>query len=192
VAIVDGVALVAEANHHWLTLTEIYDASPAAYSSVVLSDFGKAIRAAKSILCDGMFRDGQRIEVKTILPIAIIPEALPISDLTTDRFRKELMSKLPESEGIPPAVLPCQILTHRHLEYFDRVWDLPKESSALVAYLKARAGKEHMRFGPVVMDAVEIKPTNPGNTWGPLTERAESTFREMGPTFFRPEDRPTQ
>jgi hypothetical protein len=192
VAIIDGVALVAEANHHWLTLAEIYDASPATYASVVLSDFEKAIRAAKSILRDGLFREGRRIEVKTILPIAIIPEALPISDLTTDRFRKELMSKLPETEGILTLVLPCQILTHRHLEYFDRVWDLPRESSALVAYLMARAGKEHVRFAPVVMDAVEIKPTNPGNTWGPLTERAESSFRELGPTLFRPEDPPTQ
>jgi hypothetical protein len=190
VAISDGVAVIAEANHHWLTVAEIYEASPATYAEVVLSDFKKALRAAKKILADGMFRDGRRIPVKTILPVAIIPEALPISDLTTARFRKELVSKLPESDGLLPTILPCQILTHRHLEYFDRVWDLPRQKSELLAYLTARASKQHVRFAPVVMDAVEIKPAFPGNTWGPLTDRAEKTFNEMGPTFFQPQAQP--
>jgi hypothetical protein len=185
VVVLNGVACVVEVNHHWLNLTEAFEASPTRFASVVTEDFGKALRAAKSILERGLFRDGRRLTVETILPITVLPESMPVTDLTVARFRKELLQEVPESDGVLPRILPCQILSQDHLEYFDRVWDLPKDAFALIAYLTHRSGLQHVRFGPLALDRGEIKANHRGNTWGQLSAEAEQGFREIGPTFFR-------
>jgi len=187
IVMVGSTALVLELNHHWLSLAEAYEATPARLAAVVSEDLGKALHTSRVLAQDGIHKDGKLLIVDRIIPIAVLPEGLPIGDLTYATFKNQLQQILPELDGVLPKIGPCQVLSQDHLEYFDRVWKLPEQGSQLVAYLIRRASTGYLRFGPLPLDVPQIPATHSGHTWGPLTDKARSAFGESAKAFFSAE-----
>ena len=185
VVVLDGIAFVIEANHHWLNVNEAFEASPKQFAAIVVSDLKKAIRAARTIATNGLSRSGSRLSIEHIVPIAILPEPLPITDLTAVRFYKELKSLVPDVDGDGGKIHPCQILTQDHLEFFDRAWRLPENASELSVFVRKRASIQELRFGPLALDLRLIKEVHEGNTWGELSKKAREAFEHIGPSFFK-------
>ena len=185
VVIVGRTALVFECNHHYLSRNEAFDASPKILSAVVEPDLKKAIRAARSIAKRGVLVDGRTLEIEVICPIAVLPDALPIGDITSIRFHQELTKAIDGLDGEPPRIRSAQIISQSHFQYFDQVWRLPEQVSELVAYLEQRAATEPARFGPLNYDAQKIRPTHRGLTSEWLDDARDAKFRTVGPGSFR-------
>jgi hypothetical protein len=185
VVVAGRTALVLECNHHWLSRIEAFEATPAKLAAVVTSDLIKAIRAARTIAAQGVEIDGQKLEVDAILPIAVLPESLPIGDMTAIRFRQELSKAVEGLEGVAPKIRPAQILSQNHLEFYDKAWLLPEQGLELAAYLVQRAGTEPTRFCPVIFDAQKLKVIHSGHTWDMLHEASMQELQRTGPGRFR-------
>ncbi len=183
VVVVGRTALVVEANHHWLNRMETFDATPAALAAIVASDLIKAIEIAAKIATDGVTIEGRHHEIDIVLPIAVLPEALPIGDPTAIRFKYELAKAVPGLDGAGK-VRGAQILSQNHLEFYDKVWSLPDQAPEVMAFLVKRASKEPTRFGPVVFDNQELKIKHSGHTWDRLYASDSKELETKGPSRF--------
>jgi len=185
IVVFNETAFIFEINHHWLSVADTYEASALRFAELVASDLKKAIGAARLIFSNGLRKDGVEIKVERVFPIVVLPENLPITELTVARFHKELLRILPAIDGEDTRLGQSQILTQDHLEHFDRVWRLPEEVRMLAEYLARRASTERLRFAPCALDNAEARATHVGNTWGKLCDLVEETFRSVGPSFFK-------
>jgi len=164
VVVIGNTAIVCEANHHWLSRLETYEATPAKLAAIVVSDLKKAIQAAEIITSEGITINGAHLRIDRALPIAVLPEALPISELTMIRFKQELLQHIPRLDG-QGKVRGAQILTQNSIEQFDKVWRLPEQVIELVSFLERRASLEPARFGPAIYDLQELEIRHTGNVW---------------------------
>ncbi|MDB6095535.1 MAG: hypothetical protein JWM32_3097 [Verrucomicrobia bacterium] len=185
IVIVGRTALVFEFNHHPLSRVEAFEATPAKLAAIVSSDLKKAFRAARIVAAEGLVVGGKRHDVDRILPVVVLPDALPISDLTAIRFRQELLKTVPDLQGDGTKICAAQIMSQTHLELYDKVWNLPAECAELVEYLAKRASLEPARFGPVVFDRQQLSLKYIGNTWSKLHEACDREFATIGPTWFK-------
>ncbi|HVT28248.1 MAG TPA: hypothetical protein VHE81_09570 [Lacipirellulaceae bacterium] len=184
VVVIGNTAIVCESNHHWLSRVETYEATPAKLAAIVVSDLKKAIEAAEKVASEGITIDGERLRVDCVLPIAILPEALPISELTMIRFKQELLQLIPKLDG-GGRVRGAQILTQNSIEQFDKVWHLPDQVMELVNYLERRASLEPARFGPAVFDLQELEIRHTGTIWERLYALDSEEFTTKGKERFQ-------
>lgn len=176
-------ALVFECNHHYLSGPERYDCTASTLSEIVRPDLQKAIKTAIAVTEGRIVLDGRTVDVDEVLPIAVLPDALPINLANNLSFHCQLASVVPHLDGTRE-VLPAQILTQSHLEFFDRAWRLPDETEAIVAYLKNRARSPFDRFTSRRQDQVLLPVVHDGNILGPVAEAAYREFIGTGPTRF--------
>lgn len=185
IVVYNGTAFIFEINHHWLSIADTFEASALRFAEIVSSDLRKAICAAQRIISDGLRLNGTEIRVERAFPVVVLPEDLPITDLTVARFHKELLRVLPTADGDDLKLAQSQIITQDHLEHFDRAWNLPEEVGMLADYLARRARNPRLRFAPCPLDRAEARATHLGNTWGRLCEQTDETFQAFGPSFFK-------
>jgi hypothetical protein len=176
-------ALVFECNHHYLSGPERYNSTAPALSAIIEPDLRKAIETARAVAGGQVVIEGRTVEVDEVLPIAVLPDALPINLANGPSFHRHLATVVPHLDG-GNHVLPAQIITQSHLEYFDRAWRLPEEAESVVAFLRVRARSQFDRFTSRRQAQVQMRVTHAGNILGPVAQAAESEFLEMGPARF--------
>jgi hypothetical protein len=181
--VIGSTALVFECNHHYLSGPERYDGTAATLAEIVRPDLQKAIGTAIATAEGRIVLDGRTINVNEVLPIAVLPDALPINLANNPTFHRQLASVVPNLDGVRN-VLPAQILTQSHFEFFDRTWRLPDEAEAVVAHLKNRARSPFDRFTSRRHEQVRLSAVHDGNILGPVAEAAHHEFLDAGPARF--------
>ena len=188
--VVGRTALVLECNHHYLSTQEAYNCTPATLSEIVRSDLAKAIATARAIARGQVFINGTEVQVDHVLPIAVIPDPLPVNPMTCATFHQALSDGVPGLDGDGAGILPAQVLTQSHFEFYDRVWRLPADAQMLVDHLTARARSESSQFTSRREDRATfgLRGIHDGNLFGPLEAAAHREFQATGPSRFSMRD----